>query len=210
MASLPSSEAENIQSSTSNLAKSGCQTTCGNLTVAYPFGIGVGSGCSIDESFDLTCNSTYNPPRLFVKSGEIQINKISDFEMWVTNFLGYRCYNQSGDIDECDEKRNISCYGHCINTAGSYSCTCWPGYTGNAEKADGCQPVAKGSKFPVMIFTLATARQETRPTSCKPQELWLLSIYLVRHFEPWSRSCSGSSQDLKQGCLVGGFDKNST
>ena len=58
------------------------------------------------------------------------------------------------DIDECDGKSNISCYGHCNNTAGSYNCTCWPGYIGNAKTPDGCQPVAKGSKFPVLIFTL--------------------------------------------------------
>nr|GFC28076.1 wall-associated receptor kinase 2-like [Tanacetum cinerariifolium]GFC28082.1 wall-associated receptor kinase 2-like [Tanacetum cinerariifolium] len=83
---------------TENVAKSGCQTTCGNLTVAYPFGIGVGSGCSIDESFDLTCNSTYDPPRLFIKSGNLQIFKISDFEMWVSNFIAYRCYNKSGGV----------------------------------------------------------------------------------------------------------------
>ncbi|PWA73850.1 EGF-like calcium-binding domain-containing protein [Artemisia annua] len=154
--SLPSREAENIQSGTSNVAKSGCQTRCGNLTVAYPFGIGVGSGCSKDESFDLSCNTTYDPPRLFVKSGRIQIYKISDFEMWVSTVVAYRCYNQSGDIDECDGKSNISCYGQCINTAGSYNCTCWPRYTGNAKTPDGCQPIAKGSKFPVMIFTLGT------------------------------------------------------
>ncbi|PWA45431.1 EGF-like domain-containing protein [Artemisia annua] len=58
------------------------------------------------------------------------------------------------DIDECDDKSNISCYGNCINTEGSYNCTCWPGYTGNAKTQDGCQPVAKDSQFPVMMFSL--------------------------------------------------------
>ncbi|PWA95546.1 EGF-like calcium-binding domain-containing protein [Artemisia annua] len=64
-------------------------------------------------------------------------------------------------INECDNKSSISCYGNCINTEGSYNCTCWPGYTGNAKTVDGCQPVAKGvakgSQFPVMIFTLVAA-----------------------------------------------------
>ncbi|PWA59241.1 EGF-like calcium-binding domain-containing protein [Artemisia annua] len=61
------------------------------------------------------------------------------------------------NINECDGKSSISCYGNCINTEGSYNCTCWPGYTGNAKTLDGCQPVAKGSQFPVMIFTLVLA-----------------------------------------------------
>ncbi|MFS7984619.1 hypothetical protein Hanom_Chr11g00988591 [Helianthus anomalus] len=35
--------------------------------MATLFGIGVGSCCSIDESFDLTCNTTYNPPKVFTQ-----------------------------------------------------------------------------------------------------------------------------------------------
>ncbi|KAI3819078.1 hypothetical protein L1987_12901 [Smallanthus sonchifolius] len=332
---LPSPEA-----TTGNIAKSGCQTVCGNLTVAYPFGIGVGSGCSKDDSFDLTCNSTYDPPTLYIGSGNIQIHNISDSEMWVNSYVALRCYNQFGyvtnedyyawfnlettpfsfsqknkftvvgcddfaliqgtnggdfssgcfglcsksddvpggycsgigccqtsiprglktynstlrslrnhtrvvsfnrcgfaflgdeesfqflgvqdlsnssrfytrdpvvptvldwviesnqscieaneckgnsscsdtdiggyrcscnngyegnpyldpgchDINECDDQSDIRCYGQCTNTAGSYNCTCWPGYTGDAKTPDGCQPLANGSKFPVMVFTLA-------------------------------------------------------
>ncbi|KAJ0699626.1 putative EGF-like domain, wall-associated receptor kinase [Helianthus annuus] len=84
--------------STGNMAKPGCQTRCGNLTVAYPFGIGVGSGCSIDKSLDLTCNTTYDPPKLFIGSGNIEIHKSSDSELWVTNFVAQRCYDQSGGV----------------------------------------------------------------------------------------------------------------
>ncbi|GKA79176.1 kinase RLK-Pelle-WAK family protein [Tanacetum coccineum] len=53
------------------------------------------------------------------------------------------------NINECDDKSNIRCYGNCINTEGSYNCTCWPGYTGNAKILDGCQPIAKDSQLPV-------------------------------------------------------------
>ncbi|KAJ0683606.1 putative protein kinase RLK-Pelle-WAK family [Helianthus annuus] len=85
---------------TGNVAKPGCQTQCGNLTVAYPFGIGEGSGCSRDASFDLICNSTdYDPPKLFMDiSGNIQVDNISDSEMWVTSYVAFRCYNQLGDV----------------------------------------------------------------------------------------------------------------
>ncbi|MFS7984618.1 hypothetical protein Hanom_Chr11g00988581 [Helianthus anomalus] len=54
-----------------------------------------------------------------------------------------------------DDKSNLRCFGRCINTTGSYNCTCWPGYIGDAKTPDACRPISNGSKFPVMVFTLA-------------------------------------------------------
>ncbi|XP_076914365.1 wall-associated receptor kinase 5-like [Bidens hawaiensis] len=92
----------NVQSVTGNIAKPGCQTRCDNLTVAYPFGIGIGSGCSRDKTFDLICNSTYDPPRLFMDTGDVQILNISDYEIWVTSYVGTKCYNQLGNVTHED------------------------------------------------------------------------------------------------------------
>ncbi|XP_076890955.1 wall-associated receptor kinase 2-like [Bidens hawaiensis] len=84
-----------------------------------------------------------------------------------TDIGGYRCSCNDGydgnpyldpgchDINECDDKSNINCYGECVNTAGSSSCTCKPGYTGDAKTPYGCRPIANGSKFPMTVFTLA-------------------------------------------------------
>ncbi|KAJ9545338.1 hypothetical protein OSB04_025045 [Centaurea solstitialis] len=99
----PQSSGGNLQSSTAiargNIAKRGCQTHCGNLTVPYPFGIGVDRGCSLDESFDLNCSSTENPPKLFYGSTYIEIYNISDFEVRVSNDISFTCYNQKGNVD---------------------------------------------------------------------------------------------------------------
>ncbi|CAI9263657.1 unnamed protein product [Lactuca saligna] len=90
----------------SNIARPGCLTQCGNLTVEYPFGIG--KGCSLDESFDLTCNLTYKPPKLFIRSGNIEIYSISDSEMRIYNLVAYKCYNASGNVtDERDAWTNL-------------------------------------------------------------------------------------------------------
>ncbi|CAH1427586.1 unnamed protein product [Lactuca virosa] len=77
-----------------NIAKPGCQTQCGNLTVKYPFGIG--DGCFLDESFQLTCNDTKDPPKLFIGSENIQIYNISDSELRISNSIAFKCYNKSG------------------------------------------------------------------------------------------------------------------
>ncbi|KAD7477894.1 hypothetical protein E3N88_01030 [Mikania micrantha] len=79
-----------------NIAKPNCPTGCGNITVPYPFGIG--TDCSLNRKFNLTCNTSFEPPRLFV--GGLRIYNISDSELRVFTTLSYKCYNQRGVTNE--------------------------------------------------------------------------------------------------------------
>ncbi|KAJ9556012.1 hypothetical protein OSB04_010626 [Centaurea solstitialis] len=133
----------------SSIGKEGCQTQCGNVTVPYPFGIGLGKGCSLDESFDLSCDST---EKLFYKSSNIEIYNISDFEARVANSIGYTCYNQQGNVTQGDEtcsnllttpfsfsQKNkfivIGCDDFGIISGTNFSSTCWA-MCGNNEVSD--------------------------------------------------------------------------
>ncbi|KAI3750477.1 hypothetical protein L2E82_21115 [Cichorium intybus] len=84
----------------SNIAKPGCQQQCGNLTVQYPFGIGTDNGCALDWSYELTCNNTYDPPKLFIGTSTIYIYSFSESEMKISNSIAYSCYNRSGQLTQ--------------------------------------------------------------------------------------------------------------
>lgn len=72
-----------------NIAKPGCQTQCGNVNVPYPYGIGKDTNCSLDDSFYMNCNTTYDPPQLFVKGGNLRVHSILDSELRIFTFVSF-------------------------------------------------------------------------------------------------------------------------
>ncbi|CAA3033586.1 wall-associated receptor kinase 2-like [Olea europaea subsp. europaea] len=81
--------------------KPGCPAKCGNLTVPYPFGIGLGSGCSIGPPFDIDCNTSFNPPKAFTSKRNFEVINIniSDSKIRVKNQVAAsRCYNEIGAL----------------------------------------------------------------------------------------------------------------
>ncbi|GKB00932.1 wall-associated receptor kinase 2-like protein [Tanacetum coccineum] len=90
-------------SAMNNIAKPGCQTHCGNITVPYPLGIGKDTGCSLNASFYLTCNTSFNPPKLYLNildlnESRFEIYNISDSELHVFTSIGSKCYDQYGNV----------------------------------------------------------------------------------------------------------------
>jgi hypothetical protein len=75
---------------------SSCNTTCGNLTIPYPFG--TREGCYLDPSFLITCNYSSGTPKPFLRNSTIDVLDISllDGELRVSSFVARDCYNESG------------------------------------------------------------------------------------------------------------------
>ncbi|CAL4994894.1 unnamed protein product [Urochloa decumbens] len=54
------------------IALSGCNTTCGNVQVPHPFGFGPDDRC-YRPGFNLTCDTSYDHPRLLLGDGTLQV-----------------------------------------------------------------------------------------------------------------------------------------
>ncbi|CAI9782372.1 unnamed protein product [Fraxinus pennsylvanica] len=79
-------------------SKPGCQSKCGDLIVPYPFGIGLGTNCSVGSWFDINCSTTFNPPKAFIGPTNLEIINISEEKIRIKNWVAAKCYNQTGNI----------------------------------------------------------------------------------------------------------------
>ncbi|XP_073129430.1 putative wall-associated receptor kinase-like 11 isoform X2 [Henckelia pumila] len=91
------------------IAKPGCQSKCGNLTVPYPFGIGLNSGCSISPFFDINCNTSFDPPKAFLHiSDDIEVISISDSKVQIRNQLAWNCYSSDTVTGDNELRINLT------------------------------------------------------------------------------------------------------
>lgn len=127
-ATHPDPETYNLINST-NLAKPGCDTRCGDLIVPYPFGIGINSNCSIGKGFDIYCNKSSNPPKAFITEYDYPfIKQISDSTLRISNLVASNKFSISTNytdwpytFSEVNKFTVVGCYDYAWLTSQTKS-----------------------------------------------------------------------------------------
>ncbi|RVW66776.1 Wall-associated receptor kinase 5 [Vitis vinifera] len=73
-----------------SMAKPGCQETCGNVGIVYPFGIG--RGCYHDKNFEVSCAYSSNPPRPSLVVLQVEVLKTSPDNVRICDWTVAACY----------------------------------------------------------------------------------------------------------------------
>ncbi|XVF51826.1 hypothetical protein PTKIN_Ptkin04bG0215400 [Pterospermum kingtungense] len=74
------------------VSKPNCKSQCGDITIPYPFGIG--DDCNINGNFSITCNTSFNPPKPFLR--DIEVLSISlDGGLRILMGVRYKCYYET-------------------------------------------------------------------------------------------------------------------
>ncbi|CAL9763206.1 unnamed protein product [Musa acuminata subsp. burmannicoides] len=72
----------------------GCSGKCGNVSIPYPFG--TSSGCYLSHGFYVSCNTTYNPPKLFLSTTDIEVAEISQDGVTIYTPIARDCFSGLG------------------------------------------------------------------------------------------------------------------
>ncbi|KAH6781377.1 hypothetical protein C2S51_006670 [Perilla frutescens var. frutescens] len=97
----------------------GCLDRCGNLSIPYPFG--VGSDCSLDPSFNISCNTFTDPPKAYLTIIDKEVIEINQTYVRVKypNYLALACYGSS----EYEGGSNVTAepyrYSMAVNLSGT-------------------------------------------------------------------------------------------
>ncbi|KAM7478108.1 hypothetical protein LguiA_026321 [Lonicera macranthoides] len=140
------------------MTKPGCPFRCSggsNITIPYPFGIG--AECALDETFIITCNTSFHPPRPFIHSmgiealsirvnpSTVQVGKSRISKTYSSNDMDWTI---SGNCSLLDENQQIytsnscSLHSRCIPYwPDAFYCVCNRGYKGNPYLPNGCQDI---------------------------------------------------------------------
>ncbi|XP_047979565.1 wall-associated receptor kinase 3-like [Salvia hispanica] len=119
------------------VAKHGCLDRCGNLSIPYPFG--VGSDCSLDPSFNISCitSTSTDPPKAYITILDKEVIEINETYVRVKypSFVATTCY---------DGLREYEKHGAPLNLSGTQ-------YTLSSENwltAIGCDDMVLGTEQP--------------------------------------------------------------
>lgn len=109
--------------------KEGCPRHCGNVSIPYPFGLSTEEGGSLNSTYDVLCNSSFNPPKPFIVgldySGDesmLEILEVSDTQIRIRNpGVSFICFNSSGQIATNSSSAQVALMSTTLGSPISFS-----------------------------------------------------------------------------------------
>lgn len=107
------------------MPKIGCPSSCGGVDISYPFGIG--DGCFYNEYFELTCNNTYDPPKLFTGNVEVVHIAPKSPKIKVIYEVSHQCYDDDSSVSKISLRLAINTYkfSYTENVFTAVGCDTW-------------------------------------------------------------------------------------
>lgn len=166
----------------------GCPASCGNLSFAYPFGIG--SDCSRGSDFRLTCDDAARPPKLFLRDG---ITEVIDTIVLGSdgNYYGPDTYIWTSIWRTIPMKSGVHVYNLSLEPPGRsfsryYTVLNITGCDMNVYSGDQTKPVCSTWCPPSEGITEMAARYNcTALFRCPPSLTFLSSVLLCTGKTPW-------------------------
>eukprot|EP00268_Persea_americana_P016594 TRINITY_DN17871_c0_g1_i2.p1 TRINITY_DN17871_c0_g1~~TRINITY_DN17871_c0_g1_i2.p1 ORF type:complete len:743 (+),score=63.50 TRINITY_DN17871_c0_g1_i2:317-2545(+) len=126
LATISSSSSSSSYSS----MNSNCQTSCGNISIPYPFGLGQDPTCFRNKDFIITCNYSVTPPKAILWGEEVLDISLQG-QLRARMSIQWDCYSKSG------HRTKTLGYGHTFRGA-----PCTISNTHNKLTAIGCDTQA--------------------------------------------------------------------
>lgn len=170
---LASGAASSIKPAGGNKTLGDCPASCGNLSIAYPFGIG--PECSRGPDFRLTCDGATRPPKLFLRDGVTEV--IRSIEVGSDgNYYGPNNYVMTSIWHAIPMKSGVRLYNLSLEPLGrsfsqSYTTLNITGcdldvYWGDNQAAGGMTKLACSTRCPDEEMTESAARYNCSGIGC--------------------------------------------